>query len=205
MRRLSDRFISEYTLNFRPRRHGRFIVRRLSALLQVIRELAAPAKAARNCLRVLRRFRVFLIARGLSSLRNLLGPRVNTLHDHQRQLVDIDAEQVAKAQFDILSGRLLSLALDAQTAAVAAELVLEGYNGVLRLESFGTFAGALPSLVPPPLVNLLFSHVEVFGVSGPELLDAFTGPHGVLPELRTKQEELTLGFALALTVFVDFG
>ena len=70
--------------------------------------------------------------------------------------------------------------------------------------TFGSFAGALTRLIPPPLIDLLLAHVEVFGVSGSEFLDALPGPHGVLPELRAKEEELTLGFAFALPVLVDF-
>ena len=41
-------------------------------------------------------------------------------------------------------------------------------------------------------------------MAGAQFLDALPGPHGVLPELGAKKEELTLGFAFALTVLVDF-
>ena len=66
------------------------------------------------------------------------------------------------------------------------------------------FFGPLAGLVPPPFVDLLLAHIEVLGVSGAKLLDALPSPHGVLPELGAKKEELTLGFAFALTVLVDF-
>ena len=147
---------------------------------------------------------VVLGRRGVRCDGILLGPRVLALHDHQCQFVDVNAEQVAKAQFDIISGRFVAT-LHAETAAVAAELVLEGDDGVLWLVlGLDTFAGALPGLVPPPFVDLLLAHIEVLGVSGAKLLDALPGPHGVLPELGAKKEELTLGFAFALTVLVDF-
>ena len=136
---------------------------------------------------------------------NIDGPWVLAANDHQCKAVDVDPEQAAKARLYGFAGGSLFAALDAQTAAVAAKLVLERDNRFrLLLDLMMTLAGALTRLIPPPLIDLLLAHIEVILMFGSQTLDAVTGPHRALPEFGPKQEKLTLGFALALAVFVDF-
>jgi len=100
--------------------------------------------------------------------------------------------------------------LDAQSAAVAAELVLERDEqsrvdevGVVLLlglvdETRALLLAALAGLVPPPLVDLLLSHFQLCAVELFHLLDAFTGPEQVFGELLLQNGQLSLRLSLAL-------
>ena len=111
---------------------------------------------------------------------SISSPGVLAMDDHQCEAVDVDTEQVTKARLDSLGGSLFG-ALDAETAAVAAELVLERDDWVFgQLSRLSSLAGALPRLVPPPLVDLLLAHVEVLVMSGTQSFYAVAGPHGAL-------------------------
>ena len=56
--------------------------------------------------------------------------------------------------------------------------------------------GPLPCLIPPPLVDLLFAHLEILFVLGSHDFNAIPSPHEVFLELISENLELPLCLAL---------
>ena len=59
----------------------------------------------------------------------------------------------------------------------------------------------LTGLVPPPLVDLLLSHEEVFLIGSSQLFDGFSSPETILPKFLSKQLQLALSLSLAFLAF----
>ena len=103
--------------------------------------------------------------------------------------------------------------MQSQSRGVATELVLERYQApifilsgaVLALRcivalflSWG-FLRSLSGLVPPPLVDLLLRHFEIFFVKFPHFLDAFSGPHYVFLEFWSQNFKFSFSFSFPLS------
>lgn len=98
-----------------------------------------------------------------------------------RQCLHINTKHLTETLLDIVS---LFATVDSKPTAVTAELILEG-DHVLRtlLGDYLSFPVSLAGLVPPPLVDLLFAHIEVLRVLISKQLDALTSPHQIPSKL----------------------
>lgn len=99
--------------------------------------------------------------------------------------------------------------MQSQSGGVTTKLVLERYKaaafilsgaflallGIFEVFFAWSFLRSLPGLVPPPLINLLLRHFEVFLIELSHLFDRLSGPHDVFLEFCSQNFKFSFSFS----------